>query len=214
VRTTLKPDERVVAVAMRHRIILLWYWVAIALSLVVAVIAFAAGGGGAPIGWTFTFAAVAFGVALLFSFLDRKATVWVVTNVRVIQESGVLSHRTSEFPLDKINNIDYEQSLLGRVFKYGDVTLQTAAEFGASKMTFIADPKTLKDAVTKSIEDYRARQTQDDAQRIARVLGTSQLQSPDSPRTPSDARVCPFCAETIKAKAVICRFCNRELPPG
>lgn len=26
-----------------------------------------------------------------------------------------------------------------------------------------------------------------------------------------DTKACPFCAETIKAAAVVCRFCNREL---
>jgi hypothetical protein len=30
--------------------------------------------------------------------------------------------------------------------------------------------------------------------------------------TNSLEKVCPFCAETIKAAAVVCRFCNRELP--
>jgi hypothetical protein len=25
-------------------------------------------------------------------------------------------------------------------------------------------------------------------------------------------RVCPFCAETIKAAAVVCRFCGKDLP--
>lgn len=25
-------------------------------------------------------------------------------------------------------------------------------------------------------------------------------------------RICPYCAETIKAQAVICRFCDRDLP--
>jgi tetratricopeptide (TPR) repeat protein len=30
---------------------------------------------------------------------------------------------------------------------------------------------------------------------------------------PSDERTCPWCAETIKAAAVICRFCGRDVPP-
>lgn len=28
----------------------------------------------------------------------------------------------------------------------------------------------------------------------------------------SDEQECPFCAETIKRKAVVCRFCGRDLP--
>jgi hypothetical protein len=29
--------------------------------------------------------------------------------------------------------------------------------------------------------------------------------------TADETRICPFCAETVKVAAVICRFCNREL---
>lgn len=29
----------------------------------------------------------------------------------------------------------------------------------------------------------------------------------------ADARKCPFCAEFVKAEAIVCRFCQRDLPP-
>src|SRR5271154_4265386 len=41
------------------------------------------------------------------------------------------------------------------------------------------------------------------------------VQSADSKqmRLRGDARTCPWCAETIKSAAVICRFCNRDVSP-
>lgn len=37
------------------------------------------------------------------------------------------------------------------------------------------------------------------------------VESPDTERSSEDTRICPFCAETIKIDAVICRFCRINL---
>lgn len=63
---------------------------------------------------------------------------------------------------------------------------------------------------TDPIESHGHRKA--DAVRIRDLVETAQkerlLVGPDDGRT----KRCPFCAETIKQAAKVCRFCGRELP--
>ncbi|MBK6848167.1 MAG: PH domain-containing protein [Proteobacteria bacterium] len=141
--------------------------------------------------------------------LARRYDVWVVTDRRVIDEAGVLSVSAMESPLSKINNVSYQQGLLGRLLGYGDVQIQTAAEMGATTYAQVAGPRRLKDTITRAQELQQERGAALQARQVAQATAPAG----EGP-TRGDTRSCPFCAEVIKAQATICRFCQPAPPRG
>jgi uncharacterized membrane protein YdbT with pleckstrin-like domain len=138
---------------------------------------------------------IAAAIYLVYAYYERKFNIWVVTNQRVIDEWGVFSHNAKESPLSKINNVAHYQNLAGLMLGYGDVEIQTAAEQGSTKFTYVTTPKILNEAILTA----------------QHLLADRDCGSP-SAVPEQDTRECPFCSEKIKAKASICRFCQRDIP--
>ena len=156
----------------------------------------------------------------LWRWLDWRADLWAVTSQRVIDESGVLSVRAVDSPLDKINEVTSTQSIWGRMLGYGTLNIQTAAEVGSTTIETVARPMELKETILEQQERARynvmARQAAPfvaaaggQGRATARPAGGSSGSPPDAPA--DDTRECPYCAETIKARAKVCRFCGRSL---
>lgn len=55
--------------------------------------------------------------------LDRYADEFAVTNKRVIVKTGLISRRTLEMNLSKIESVKVDQSIFGRLFGYGTITI-------------------------------------------------------------------------------------------
>lgn len=103
-------------------------------------------------------AGVLFGVTVawaLWRWLVWRADLWVVTTQRVIDESGVLTVKMVDSPLEIIQNVGCEQSLFGRMLGFGRVTIQTAAEQGRVTLEGIAQPEVLRDTVLDMKERRR-----------------------------------------------------------
>ena len=92
----------------------------------------------------------------LLRYYSWKVNLWVVTNFRVIDESGLLNHYAKESPLDKINNVSYDQTVWGRIFNFGHVEIQTAAEVGATDYYNVNHPRRLKDTITAAQAEYKS----------------------------------------------------------
>lgn len=157
-RTELKRNEKVVLTLRKHWVTLiapvLWTIILMLIAIIGSLrteyaMYFLPGGGLAML-------------CLVYKMVDWNNNMWIVTNLRVIDEHGVFSINSKESPLDKIHNVSCHQPLIGRILGYGNVQIQTAAEMGASVHRMVEKPKLLKDTI--SLYQGETRQGQIPAQ--------------------------------------------------
>ncbi len=55
--------------------------------------------------------------------LSRWSDEFVVTNKRIIVKTGIFSRRTLEMNLNKIESVNVDQNIFGRMFGYGTITI-------------------------------------------------------------------------------------------
>ena len=167
-RTALKKDEKVLLIIRHH-------WLKLVLPIVVWLLIAALTLWIANASDSLSAAAALIIILLaaiypLWVYLNWVHNVWAVTNLRVIDEGGYFTRHAKESPLDKINNIEYAQSFWGRIFGYGNVDIQTAAEMGETTYIMIHHPKLLKDTITHAQEESKKAQGYSQAQQLAKAI--------------------------------------------
>ena len=165
-RTVLKKDEKKLIIIRQHwlKLVLPFFaWLMLAILLIVFIKNYR----------------VDFIIILLTAlypmveYINWKNNLWCVTNLRVVDESGFFTRYSKESPLDKINNVEYNQSIWGRLFGFGDVDIQTAAELGETTYNLIHHPKLLKDTITHAQEEYKKMQITSQATQLAEAIARS-----------------------------------------
>ena len=167
-RTSLKKDEKILLITRQHWIKLI---LPIFIWLLVAAVSI----------WLLqTTGLVITLVAALYpiiEYLSWKNNLWCITSVRVVDESGFFTRYSKESPLDKINNVEYDQSIWGRLFGYGNVDIQTAAEMGETTYELIHHPKLLKDTITHAQEEYKKTAINNQAFQLAQAIAATSAAS-------------------------------------
>jgi membrane protein YdbS with pleckstrin-like domain len=85
----------------------------------------------------------------LYYFLVYKHNVIQLTTRRVTQHRGsILSTNDTAASIENVTNVDVNMSLLGRIFNYGDISIQTAGSSGAEISALrLSSPDKLRDAI-------------------------------------------------------------------
>jgi len=73
--------------------------------------------------WIIFFSFRAIFTLFISPILDRYTDEFAVTNRRVIVKTGLISRKTLEMNLSKIESVNVDQSIFGRLLGYGTITI-------------------------------------------------------------------------------------------
>ncbi len=150
VRRVLQPGETIVYATKLHWVI---YMRAILLLIICVILAAAAvsTSDSQNIGLALGIAAIIVALlalsAALRVFVRRATTELAVTDHRVIYKTGLLARHTIEMNRDKVESVDVDQTLLGRIFGYGTVIVRGTGG-SLEPMRNIGDPLTFRTHIT------------------------------------------------------------------
>ncbi len=84
---------------------------------------------------------VVLALTLLIGFLKRWATTYTITNRRLNIKRGIFSREVQETRLERVQNVNYNQSVYQRLMQIGDVDFDTAATDDYNFVFYgVADP--------------------------------------------------------------------------
>jgi uncharacterized membrane protein YdbT with pleckstrin-like domain len=141
VEQALGPGERIVYRASLH-----WILYLSAAGPALAAVGITVGASFMPDGPPRTILLVVAAVALVASLL-QVAGVWLrisnteiaVTDRRVIYKTGLISRRSIEMNLDKVESVVVDQDVLGRMLDYGAVVIRGVGA-GLEPVRYVATP--------------------------------------------------------------------------
>jgi uncharacterized membrane protein YdbT with pleckstrin-like domain len=107
-------------------------------------------------------AAILAGVLLFLAFPVRGFLAWVtshfvVTTDRLIHRSGWLAKRSMEIPLERINDVRFEQSVLERMVGAGDLRIESGGEYGQNHFRDIRNPEHVQKLIYEKSEENQLR---------------------------------------------------------
>jgi len=148
VSLNLHPGEQVIFEGHPSwRAILGFYLKGVLVAIVLGFVANLIWGGGTA----FLVILVVLALTILIGFVKRVATTYTITNRRLNIKRGIVSKVVQETRLERVQNVNYSQSVYQRLMQIGDVDFDTAASDDYNFVfNGVADPGEVVEAVDKA----------------------------------------------------------------
>lgn len=151
----LNPNETIALDLHPHW----WYFAGPVAALVVSIIGGiwalttdSDGNAGKAMRVLFLAALVVTAVWLVVRYLKWMTTHFVITSHRLIFRTGVLAKSGVEIPLERVNNVNFNQSVFERVLGAGDLLIESGGEDGQSRFSDIKQPDQVQRLIHSQME--------------------------------------------------------------
>ncbi|HEV7467294.1 MAG TPA: PH domain-containing protein [Candidatus Dormibacteraeota bacterium] len=94
-------------------------------------------------------------MTLTVRWLRWHYTTFTLTDRRVVVGTGVLSRHTESIALDRVQDTAVRQSLVARMFRAGDVEIESAGRDGSEVLARIHDPQGFSNDLLNAVEAHR-----------------------------------------------------------
>ena len=88
-------------------------------------------------------------LTVLIGFIKRVATTYTITDRRLHIKRGIISRKVQETRLERVQNVNYRQSVYQRMVQIGDVDFDTA---GGDDYDFIFDGRRRPEDVVHKVD--------------------------------------------------------------
>ncbi len=94
---------------------------------------------------------------LVRRYLQWVTTSFVITSQRVIFRTGVIAKSGIEIPLERVNNVNFNQSVFERILGAGDLLIESGGEDGQSRYTDVRHPDRVQRLIHAQMEEQVQR---------------------------------------------------------
>jgi uncharacterized membrane protein YdbT with pleckstrin-like domain len=96
---------------------------------------------------------------VILPFARWFTTQYVFTTRRIIIRRGLLTKQGRDMPLAKVNNVSFQVGLLGRIFNYGELEIESASDDGDMYIQDVPDVEQIQRLVYElhELDDARRR---------------------------------------------------------
>ena len=90
---------------------------------------------------------------LIVCLIKWRTTYFVVTSHRLIYRQGVVARGGVEIPLERVNNVNFAQTILERLIGVGDLLIESGGKDGQQTFSDISQPERVQNIIHSTIQN-------------------------------------------------------------